>query len=56
MGPGGAWPRGGGEIGTLEGGKLVPGEAAGPVSLEGELLVCALEGVRFGELEGDGVA
>jgi hypothetical protein len=36
MGPGGAWPRGGGEIGTLEGGKLVPGEAAGPVSLEGE--------------------
>ena len=35
-GPGGAWPREGGEIGTLEGGKLVPGEAAGPVSLEGE--------------------
>ena len=35
-GPGGAWPREGGEIVTLEGGKLVPGEAAGPVSLEGE--------------------
>ena len=35
-GPGGAWPREGGEIVTLEGGKLVPGEDAGPVSLEGK--------------------
>ena len=43
----GAW-RGmavrGGEIGTLEGEKLVPGEAVGAVSLEGEGTAWALDG------------
>ena len=35
--------------------ELVPGEAAGPVSLEGEWTAWALEGVRCDKLEGEEV-